>query len=479
MYKSLRLIILFIIALVSKELSAFEYNGMTFSIISENEKLCALVRSADTPYSGDFVIPEYAICDGETYQVYQVNSDTFYECSELTSLTIPPTLKAIKNDAFYLCTNLNKITIQDSNETLSLGYCSVNSSVSLFYQSPIHDIYLGRNLSYYSNGNSGRYSPLCDLPLRNVYISDYVTELGPYLFAYNKNEMIGDDDTVRTPVMISTLRLSENLTSIGSSAFNQALSISSLTLPESVVTIGTNAFYGNKMLTEIVLGKNVKTISSYAFTNCDNIASVYCYAINPPSAANAAYSYHVMNARLRVPAESVDLYKNDTWWKNFGEILPLDGIPSYYPQTYNFSILFPESGEIAQPVKAGTQLALNIKPSEGWRVHSISHNGVDVTHNLSANGDFVTEPINDHTKLNVVFAQDTNTAISNVVDDKAINVLLSQNIITINGDFHIANLYSIEGTLISSFKENIIDVETPGIYILKVDGVTYKFMIGR
>lgn len=447
----------------------FYENGFAYSVISDLENLCAIEANEESPYNGAIVIPSVAHNNGKDYQVYQISENAFSQCDGVTSLTIPATLKAIKDDCFAGCTSLSKIIIEDSDNPLSFGRTTTGSSGSskgLFRDAALNEIYIGRNLSYYYNGNSGYYGPFDGGFAENEYIKvsfgELVTEVAPYVCAYSSG--------------ISELKLGSNIKSIGASAFNQALNITSLILPEAIETIGTNAFYGNLSIHDVVFGVNIKTISAYAFSSCSGLASVYCYATTPPAATNAAYSYHVANARLRVPAESVKLYKSNSMWKEFGEILPFGGTEHFYPSKYNLSIIFPENGKISQTVAEGSTVIFNVKPFSGWQIHSINLNGDDLTTKLSDNGDIEIGPINADSELNVVFSS-SSSAINTVNDELSPTVSVNNHTVTIKGEYNSMELYNTAGQLINRGKNSSFDIETAGIYILKIDGQSYKFLI--
>lgn len=100
----------------------------------------------------------------------------------------------------------------------------------------------------------------------------------------------------------STIDLSRTggLTSLSSYAF-QNMKVSSLILPASITSIGSYAFYG-----------------------CANLASLTIYATVPPT-VNSSTFYNFTNSAnctVYVPAESVTLYENANYWKNF-TILPI------------------------------------------------------------------------------------------------------------------------------------------------------------
>lgn len=471
--KHFKFIFSFLFALSSFCISAetLYFADYAFSIISEKEKLCALEQNENNPYKGDFIIPNYIPYNGVEYMVYQVNSYAFNDCNELTSLTIPSSLKAIKKLTFGNNSQLSKIYILDSDESLSFGYGNGNSNSPFSYNTPLNYIYLGRNIDDIADSN-GKNAIFQYMPIKEIYMSDNVTTIGKYMFSHCR-EYDGEIDSG-----IKKIRFSNSLKSIGVQAFSHhSLDFKELIFPESLVEIGANAFYNEKAVSEIVFGSNLTSLGYGSFCGFENLATVYCYAVKPPTANGAAWTYELATARLRVPAESIDAYKNANGWSSFGEILPIEesSVQPTYP--LHFTIHFPESGTISQNINKGQSLSLYIKPSDGWNLHSVSHNGEDVTNLLSNDGLYVTEPIYEDTDLHVVFKEDTNTSIASHNSDNTHRVIISDRTIHIYGNYDNAALYKADGRIIESSINETFSVNYKGIFILVIDGVSYKFAI--
>ena len=107
----------------------------------------------------------------------KIGEMAFYGCEGLTSLSIPSNVTEIGQQAFDLCRNLKNLTLEDSSEMLSFK-ASNNSVNDAFANSPLKDIYIGRNFYYSKN------SPFLAIDsLQTLTLSNNVTYLRDKAFA--------------------------------------------------------------------------------------------------------------------------------------------------------------------------------------------------------------------------------------------------------------------------------------------------------
>ena len=143
----------------------------------------------------------------------------------ITELTIPACVTEIKDFAFYNCQKLTDLTISSSTAPLTLGFQDWSDEVGPFYQSPLKNIKLGRNIVYNDN-----YAESCDSWDEGAFSNEYY-----------------DDDVEWTTDLI----LGSNVTTILKYMF-AGTRIQQLHIPETVENIGVNVIENNDKLNAII-----------------------------------------------------------------------------------------------------------------------------------------------------------------------------------------------------------------------------------
>ena len=197
------------------------------------------------------VASELDIVIASTYNgmpVTEIGAKAFYDCSYITSITIPNSVTSIGTGAFYNCSSLTSVLIPDSVTSISnfaFEHCSSLTSVVI----PDSVTSIGDNA--FCNCSS----------LTSVVIPDSVTSIGNSAFdgCYNLTSVV----------------IGDSVTSIGNYTFNGCISLTAIDIPDSVTSIGNSAFDGCYNLTSVVIGDSVTSIGSEAFYNCRSLKEVY------------------------------------------------------------------------------------------------------------------------------------------------------------------------------------------------------------
>ena len=198
---------------------------------------------------------------------------------------------------YGVCCSSGMITLYcKTNSSTTVPFCGVtniklskssglflgsNGDSPLFADCPLDSVYIGRNISYNKNANSG-YSPFYrNTTLRSVVITDKEEEI-------SENEFYGCSNLQR--VMIG----------------------------DGVTTIRDYAFSGCQSLKFFTFGNQVKTIGKEAFSDCTSVEKIASKAQTPPTCGTQALDdINKWNCKLFVPKGCIAAYQAADQWKDF------------------------------------------------------------------------------------------------------------------------------------------------------------------
>ena len=274
------------------------------------------------------VIPSSVSLGNVTYSVTSIASRAF-ENSAMTSITIPESIKSIGSWAFEECISLTSVVWNvvglDDNE---------------LYGSPFSD---SENINSFTFGNDVEVIPdyLCHAmkKLTTITIPGSVKSMGLESFASSG---------------LTSVTLTEGLTSIGNQAFENCISLISINIPSSVTYIGTYAFDGCENLTSpIVIPEGVTKLDDGVFINCssltsitlpqslkrlegtyfgtfagcDGLETIYVHRDTPANAdSNTFDGVDKYSCTLYVPRNSISLYESAPVWRDFYNIEAIEDV---------------------------------------------------------------------------------------------------------------------------------------------------------
>ena len=350
-----------------------------YNILSDNEVEVTYrgdkYNSYSNEYSGSVTIPENVTYNGTTYSVTSIGEEAFYECSRLTSVTIPNSVTSIGNSAFAYCESLTSIkSLAEVPPTLGTNvFNQVSKNIPVYvrcgtvsaYQSAygwntftniqeslaeysivvdVNDSIMGTAKVDYNTCEGAQISATAKLGYHFVQWSDGNTDNPRVVvltqdtiltaeFAVSYSGQCGDNlywayDEDSKKISITGSGDMYNYTHSTQPWYLFQEQITEVTTSNTTTSIGTSAFAGCTGLNLLRLGTGIQNIDDNAFANCTKLYDIYCLAAEPPTGYTSSFANY--NAFLHVPCESQRLYMLDILFGEFKyiECIASDEVPT-------------------------------------------------------------------------------------------------------------------------------------------------------
>lgn len=191
---------------------------------------------------GEYVMPS---------TISEIGDYQFYNCQNLTKVTLSDHIKTINNYAFQNCHKLNSVVIPASVE--SIGNLVFKDCIELT------DVVFGEQSNLTTIGNQAFQN--CN-KLAEISLPAKLESIGEYGFA---------DCTSLTDVSFEG---NSNLQEIKNYAFQNCNKLAEISLPAKLESIGEYAFANCSKLSSISIPASVSRIYDYAFNGCTSITNV-------------------------------------------------------------------------------------------------------------------------------------------------------------------------------------------------------------
>ena len=240
--------LIFVASFLPVTVAAEEYaeGGLKYNYNMET-KTAEVTGYDSSVLPSDVIIPEELTVDGETYTVTSIGDWAFYNCSGLTSVTIPDSVTSIREWAFASCHSLTSFAIPEG--VTSIGYDAFADCTGL------ESITIPGSVTSISN-----FTFTGCISLTSITIHDGVTSIGNSAF--------------HSCTSLESITIPDGVTSIGVSAFAGCTSLESITIPDGVTSIGVSAFAGCTSLESITIPESITRIEVETFSGCSGLVSV-------------------------------------------------------------------------------------------------------------------------------------------------------------------------------------------------------------
>ena len=250
---------------------------------------------SEKSYSGAVTIPASVTDGGTTYTVTDIEEFAMYECSGVTSVSLPNTIKTIGGQAFLFCSGLASINFP--NSLVKVGNAAFYGT-AWYDNQPDGLVYTGL-VAYKYKGSmpSGTTITLRDgttsitdhafyacSGLVSISIPNSVKTVGEEAFtgtAWLDNQ---PDGLVYAGLVAykykgtmpngTTITLRSGTPSITGFAFDNCSGLTKITIPNTVTQIGISAFRGCSSLTSVNIPYSVTDIGKSAFNDCSGLTSI-------------------------------------------------------------------------------------------------------------------------------------------------------------------------------------------------------------
>jgi len=317
--------------------SFYNCSDMTKVVLPQTLKCIGAFAFDGCNLSGELNMPE---------SLQTIQNNAFYGCSNLTKVVFNNGLSSIGNSAFEGCNLTGEMVIPDSIKSLGTNCFKGNNGISKLTLSFVKDVFF---LEMFYNVPTS----LTEVVVKGSYLPDSAMQNSSNLRKVTlSNEITYIPKNAFKDCYYLTEIYFGNITKIGDGAFMECKSLASFVIKDSVSEIGEKAFYGCSILENITLGNGVKTIGNHVFANCISLEEI---VLNDglESIGNGAFNRTNLN-KLVIP-ESVNyvgfgIMQNldDSKYLNFKIFVKATEINSNWDTYWNLNSAEYEEGEMIE-----------------------------------------------------------------------------------------------------------------------------------
>ncbi len=414
--------------------------------------------------------------------VTSIGESAFEGCRKMSSVFMSNELKLIKANTFKGCTSLSSITIPEKVEVIyqeAFAGCSLTEVKVLATTPPFaYD-------NTFSNYNIPLYVP-------EASVSDYQSA-NPWSKFSSFKTLTGGDVEVKkcaTPII---------------SYDNGRIVFSCVTEGVEYSSSITDADIKNYTTSSIQLGTTytIRVIATKSgYQNSDEATATLSWnGISPimnGETAKYRLSFIVDNKELsvrnvtygsQITAPSTDGEGNTVTWYTYPATMPAHDLVVYgmvvkqpEPEVLVWLTVKDGQGTTRMKVRQGTEQVLTITPEEGWKVVSVTLDGMDVTAQVKDGSSYTTPAIMSDATLIVVYEQDAPSDVASARAGQATVKVVDDGVVITHAEpqsrcvVYASNGQPVVSTVIEGDDQKI-RLQKGQVYILTINGRTLKFAL--
>lgn len=277
-------------------------------------------------------------------------------------------------------------------------------------------------------------------------------------------------------------------------SFENCSEMQSIVFPPNVKRVYSNSFIGCSSLQTVHMG-DISVIEEFAFKDCPAIDYVYLSAEEIPQVSENSFCNSVYQiARLFVPANRLQFYKEDAVWGKFENIRTI-GLAT----KYRLELLLSEGGTVGVRqdeedweyyyygylnIVETSRVYFHVRPEQGFMIESVVLNDKDITNTLDENKQFVIPYLMENTYLDIKFKkEDDPTSIDQVPNAIKRVYRSAPRRLVLSGFKAGALVYVYDGSgrlvVLKTIRDSVEEVDVPadGLYFVRIGKESFKVVL--
>ncbi len=351
---------------------------LTFNYNESDHTATLTGRVNDMQLTGELIIPETVLHNGETYTVTTIGDYAFSNCSGLTSVDIPNTVTHFNQYAFSECTGLTSVVVP--NSVTNIGHMAFYGCTGL------------TSISFGNSLSSIEWQAFWGCQsLSGVVFPNSLTSIGWGAFrsCYGLTEIVIpssvtsiEDNPFPQCSNIAQITVESgnayydsrgNCQAIIETATNRLVSGSSSTvIPNTVTSIGRDAL-NEAQIVSLIIPASVNYIADWGISGINTLSSMTVLAEVPPTLGDCAFCETDHSIPVYVPCASIEAYQNANGWSEFTNYIAVGQCSGMVTVTASPAEYGTVSG--GGSFEGGETCTITATPNEGYYFLGWTENG--------------------------------------------------------------------------------------------------------